>query len=318
MEHDENSTSFEVRQATADDALAVAALMSRIEEKLGSAPNLIGGAEALEYIDGVFDEVESRVLLHGQRLVGFVDVQMDPSRRRHFADAYAELPDAGLNRALRLAVDLAAARHPDWEFWVAINSRDGQSKRVLADLGFSSLRTYWSLEAPLTSTDYPTLRADMRMIQVRSLDEFRVCHEVQQDAFSRHFGSTTRSFDEWYDRTVNTVTYDPDGIFMLEVGGTVVGFAECTDRRAHRSAGYIHGLGVRQVEQGKGFGRLLLLWAMAYCRERGFGTVQLNVDTGNESGALRLYESVGLRPFMSWEQWHRVDWSTLASANLAE
>lgn len=31
---------------------------------------------------------------------------------------------------------------------------------------------------------------------------------------------------------------------------------------------------------------------------------ELNVDTGNESGALRLYEKVGFKPESSWIQMH--------------
>jgi hypothetical protein len=33
--------------------------------------------------------------------------------------------------------------------------------------------------------------------------------------------------------------------------------------------------------------------------------LELNVDTGNETGALKLYEKVGLKPESSWIQLHR-------------
>ena len=78
-------------------------------------------------------------------------------------------------------------------------------------------------------------------------------------------------------------------------------------------SGYVHGIGVLKQHRGQGYGRLLLQWAMAYNRERGFKTIELNVDSGNESGALRLYESAGMQPFLRWERWQRPDWANLAS-----
>lgn len=317
MESQAKTSGVVVRPAVAADALAVATLMTNVEAGFGAVGKTVGEAEALEYIEGIFDEVAARVVIDAGRLACFVAVQMDAGRKRHYADIFTEQDEARLAVSLQLVIDLAADPHPDWEFWLGINSQDAHIKRLLVEWGFEHLRTYWTLEAATDFAEYPELPPNSRIVRVHSAAEFRDCHSVQQDSFSTHFGFVPRELEDWLRITKDAETFDPNGVFVLEVAGAAVGFVECTDVHSHRGTGYIHGLGVRQAEQGKGYGRLLLHWAMAYCRERGFKSIELNVDTGNESGALRLYDSVGFRSFLSWEQWHRLDWSRLASANLA-
>ncbi|MFM8405265.1 MAG: GNAT family N-acetyltransferase, partial [Actinomycetota bacterium] len=61
--------------------------------------------------------------------------------------------------------------------------------------------------------------------------------------------------------------------------------------------------------QGKGFGELLLRWALHYYQQLNRKYVELNVDSGNESGALRLYEKVGFKTKQSWQHFHNPEWA---------
>ena len=54
-------------------------------------------------------------------------------------------------------------------------------------------------------------------------------------------------------------------------------------------------LGVRRPWRRRGLGRALLLEAFARFRERGCHAAALGVDGENTTGAVRLYESVGMR-----------------------
>jgi predicted GNAT family acetyltransferase len=40
----------------------------------------------------------------------------------------------------------------------------------------------------------------------------------------------------------------------------------------------------------------------------GFRSLCLNVDAGNESGALRLYEKVGMKAISEWHQYENPQW----------
>jgi len=54
-------------------------------------------------------------------------------------------------------------------------------------------------------------------------------------------------------------------------------------------------VGVRKPRRGRGIGTFLLRRAFADLARRGHRRARLNVDAGNETGATRLYERVGMR-----------------------
>jgi ribosomal protein S18 acetylase RimI-like enzyme len=87
--------------------------------------------------------------------------------------------------------------------------------------------------------------------------------------------------------------------------GEPVGFCQCNDEYAEEKKGYISILGVVQEYQGLGIGEALLQTGISHSATKGYDSLELNVDTGNESGALRLYEKVGFKPESSWIQLHR-------------
>ena len=60
-------------------------------------------------------------------------------------------------------------------------------------------------------------------------------------------------------------------------------------------------LAVRRQWRRRGLGRLLLLTTFNALRERGCGTVSLGVDADNESGAVGLYEGLGMREAFVYE-----------------
>ena len=74
--------------------------------------------------------------------------------------------------------------------------------------------------------------------------------------------------------------------------------------------GFIDGIGVIQSAKGKGFGELMLHRAFAYYGSIDRAFVEFNVDTGNESGLLKLYEKVALKPKSSWQHFENKNGAT--------
>ncbi|MFZ9317052.1 MAG: GNAT family N-acetyltransferase, partial [Candidatus Nanopelagicaceae bacterium] len=60
-----------------------------------------------------------------------------------------------------------------------------------------------------------------------------------------------------------------------------------------------------------GYGELMLRWAFAYYSSIGRKSLELNVDTGNESGALRLYEKLGFKVKSAWQHFENKAWANL-------
>ena len=67
--------------------------------------------------------------------------------------------------------------------------------------------------------------------------------------------------------------------------------------------GWIGTLGVRPAWRRRGLGEALLRAAFAELFARGRRRVGLGVDTENVTGALRLYERVGMRPIRQNDNW---------------
>lgn len=103
-----------------------------------------------------------------------------------------------------------------------------------------------------------------------SLDAFRGRIEAEQDP----------NFAEW---------------FFAEADGVPVAICQSTGAFKEDNAGWIRNLGVLPAYRGRGIARFLLQHALATFAARGCVSVGLGVDTHNETGALRLYRSLGMR-----------------------
>jgi mycothiol synthase len=85
-----------------------------------------------------------------------------------------------------------------------------------------------------------------------------------------------------------------------ELAGFVLAFPE---HLGDKALGWIGSIGVRPRWRGRGLGESLLVGAFCELHARGLRTVGLGVDSSNETGALRLYERVGMRVVRRAENW---------------
>jgi ribosomal protein S18 acetylase RimI-like enzyme len=124
-----------------------------------------------------------------------------------------------------------------------------------------------------------------------------------EESFRDHWGRVpttpeaeekdTREWMHWqgeaFDPTLSTLAWDGE-----QVAGYVLG-------RWHlpldRSRGVVASLAVRSAWRRRGLGLALLRNTLGEFRRRGCASAELLVDSGNLSGALRLYESAGMRAF---------------------
>jgi len=83
---------------------------------------------------------------------------------------------------------------------------------------------------------------------------------------------------------------------VLEDDGAVVGYLQLTFIPGLSLKGMLRGqiesVRIAASRRGRGFGHLMLEWAIAECRRRGCGLVQLAMNKSRED-TLRFYKSLG-------------------------
>ncbi|GGD67903.1 GNAT family N-acetyltransferase [Croceicoccus mobilis] len=93
---------------------------------------------------------------------------------------------------------------------------------------------------------------------------------------------------------------DPgERLLVAEIAGTVIGSFQLSFipgiARRGTWRGMIESVRVTPTMQGRGIGRLMMLWAIDACRAKGCHTVQLTSAT-NRPDAHRFYERLGFHP----------------------
>ena len=273
----------------------------------------MGEIEGLEFVRGFFDPAITRLTkLHVEDdWQSFITLNPDSSRKRLHLDIYTRPGAQTLAPSLDLALELARKHDPEYRLWLGVQSNDLAYKSLLESREFTILRKYWTLEMRIPVENQSTSHSlgVIRELDLDKEDDLRTFHEVHQDAFSQHFGFMPRQFNEWSEIVIRDKDETNMQAWLISVNGVPAGFVDFNDEQLHNDSGYVAGLGVRQAFQGKGLGEALLRHAIQINSELGRSKLCLSVDAGNESGALRLYEKVGMKPISEWHQYENLNWS---------
>jgi ribosomal protein S18 acetylase RimI-like enzyme len=306
---------FISRPATLEDVEIIKDLANSQLLSLNPKEKAIGDSEALNLVRGFVDPAITRLIKsqNNENWQSFLTLNPDKSRKRSYLDIYTR-PDAPtLPTALNLALSLAKDSVPDYQLWIGVSAEDKRYREFLESNNFLLLRKYWLLEMDLTDQqmyDSPN-SANIREIDLDIEEEIRSFYSVNQDSFSKHFGFMPREYEEWKELVLRDREEVNLRVWLLSVDGKDVGFLDCNDELVHEESGYVAGLGVRLDYHSRGLGEALLRKAIQVSTERGLKKLCLNVDTGNESGALRLYKKVGMEPISEWHQYENLKWNEI-------
>jgi mycothiol synthase len=171
--------------------------------------------------------------------------------------------------------------------------------------GFERVRALWTMRRPLQAPlATPEFAEGVTVRAFRAGQDEDSWLALNRAAFAGHpeQGAWTRADLDLREREP---WFDPDGFFLAERGGRLVGFHWTKVHGSHPGAtghghediGEVYVVGVDPGERGTGLGRALTLTGLRYLREHGLATVMLYVDESN-TAAIRLYESLG---FTHWD-----------------
>ncbi len=197
------------------------------------------------------------------------------------------------------------------ELRVHASERNEGQAALMAATGFDPVRWLLDLER--------TLDQDIRAVPVpegmavvgfdaRPSEAVRA---ACNDAFSGHWGRAPVSEREWHSMVASSAFRPELSFLMTEAGGArVLGlllahyYPADTEVTGVKEA-WIHTLGTIRAARGRGVAGALLAHALAAYRDLGYERASLSVDSGDASGALRLYEQAGFVVAHRWTVYAR-------------
>ncbi len=121
-------------------------------------------------------------------------------------------------------------------------------------------------------------------------------HDVKEDAFLEWSARDRESFVDFEANTTRRPGFEPWNLRMVvDPAGDCVGacYLQMSD-----TTGFVNQLATRKDQRGKGLARALLVDAFANAREHGATISELSTDS--RTGALGLYEKVGMVVTSNW------------------
>jgi mycothiol synthase len=237
-------------------------------------------------------ELDGRVVGYGDLWVVGEDLAVEvaaPGRWERFLDWAEQTARAESVRRVRVA-----------------SYADGELSRVLEARGYRPWLTAYTMRLDLGDDPPPASRLpDGIEIRTYGPEDAEPLREALNEAFAGDplFAYVSPGyFREFYLRARG---FDP-ALWLLAWGGPeLAGFVLSFPERAGVAAGVgrVQSLGVRSAWRRRGLGEALLRAAFRELHARGLRAVELGVEAENATGAVRLYERVGMQVVRCIDNW---------------
>jgi mycothiol synthase len=298
---------YRLRAPRVDEAPDVDRLSAACDSALGAPPALSEDLIRLFWARPRFElGTDAWVVEHGETLVGYAEVwDEDPKRLSAFAIVHPDHAGRGIGGALASLVEGRAAEKASGRarLFSAVLTQDEAAAHLLAGRGYTWARRFWHMEVELAEgAPAPSPPSGIRLRPLDRERDLPAAHRVLEEAFEDHWDYAPTSYEDFIDRSVRPDDFDP-GLWIVALDADepigVLSASEHTDR------GWVNELGVRRSHRGRGIGAAMLRGSFAEFERRGFPRVRLNVDSDNPTGAVSLYERVGMRVAASYDLWAR-------------
>ena len=130
---------------------------------------------------------------------------------------------------------------------------------------------------------------------MRPGDEHRV-HAANNEAFADDWYFQAEPFEKWSSEAFGRENFDPELVLVALEGSEVAGYSiNGWHASGDPQFGWVGSLGVRPQWRRRGLATALLYQSFRDFRSRGATRVGLGVDAQNPTGAVALYERVGMQ-----------------------
>jgi ribosomal protein S18 acetylase RimI-like enzyme len=288
-------TSSLLRPLREEDAAAVAALFA---ETFGDS-RMLDAREVESWLrDPDLDPGDLRVLEEDGRVTGYCDIAVRENIL--FVDVAAP---ARWTELLDWAEHEAATRNlPKTSLFVP---HEHELADVAAGRGYERNRESLTMEVAF---DEPPAGGDFGSLAVRTYEDRD--HDTVVAALNEAFAEdpfvqevTEAGFRE---RFLGRHDFDPALWFLVWDGDELAGFAlDYPEFGTEADTGFVNWLGLRKPWRRRGLAEALLRHSFAELYARGKRRVCLGVDAENVTGALRVYERVGMSAIRHYGIWQK-------------
>jgi GNAT superfamily N-acetyltransferase len=237
------------------------------------------GAESI----GVFD---------GDRLVAYADTTFSGR------GDVAVLPEM-LGRGLGTELSRWLRERAREKGWASIGSpvpAGSPGDVLLEELGYHVRWTSWVLRLPEGATVPRRPLPEGYAVRAATPDQYEAVWTVQEDAFLEWSVRERETFEEWEATTTKRPGFEPWNLrVVIDPAGEVVAMALV---QMNVATAYIALLATRKDQRGRGLAQALLVDSFAVAAEHGATVSELSTDS--RTGALGLYEKVGMTVTSTW------------------
>jgi len=297
---------YEIRPATLDDLNAVTAVMQAADVDVTGGSDLdadmIRDLWSSPSIDLALD---SWVVSNGDDIVAYAHVQEDgETRLKGWGDVHPDQLGRGIGSALLDRVEARATERfaavPPGVLDLAVADGNDDAVALMRSRSFGHARSFRHMQIDLDGTAVdPGEPPDGIVIRgIEPERDLAEIHAIFVDAFRDEWGYREVSFEEWKGNEVDTPSFDPGFWFIAEDESGPVG---AVSGLIWGELGWVGELGVRKPWRGRGIAATLLRRSFSMFASRGLSRVRLNVDADNPTGAVALYEQVGMRKVRGWD-----------------
>jgi GNAT superfamily N-acetyltransferase len=245
-----------------------------------------------------FDPRRDALLLHdGGRLVAEAEVYR--ARRAQVA-VHPSHRGRGLGSALLGWTEHTASAQGGSKVGQTVADATPGASALFESRGYAPQWTSWILSIVLTDPlPAPTVPPEVAIRSFRPEDAEAI-HAVIEEAFGEWPDRDPTSLEDWAAVSIRRPAFRPELLRVaVDDRGHVVGTALCIDEGGDE--GWVQQLAVRRPWRGRGLGRALLQDSFRLFRDLGRTTCGLNTDS--RTGALGLYEHIGMRVTRSYTHW---------------
>jgi GNAT superfamily N-acetyltransferase len=289
------------RPASREDVGPITQLIAACERDLDGVAEIDPGDVEMSFGRAGYDPALDCVLVHGgDELVGWAEVH----RTRAEADVHPGHRGRGIGTALLGWTERRARGTGQPSVGQMVTDANAAAADLFRDRGYETTETAWLLQI-LFDDGPPPVPAPPQGITIRPFErerDERAAYRVIEDAFGEWIDRTPQSFEEWVSQFPAHPAFAPEMSPLAFDGDELVGAITYLDYH-DADEGWVQQLATKATHRHRGVARALLHSAFGAAYRSGKRACGLS--TNSRTGALSLYENVGMRVRRSYTRWSK-------------